>query len=648
MKFRIISGKDLVLVCSSEKTSELSITHASECLQVEVGEGNALIKRTPAGKIVVCLGRVVGRRNSSGELISIESLELFLANQADHVSIGKLAQQLEGRFLLFIVGNDGICRVCSDCFAKIEVFIQKVESGVVLASDLSLLPEDPAREGYDQAALVHTLTYYGYCPPKHHTIYKGVRRLGIGEAAVLDNGQLSVESTPFAPAKMAEYGEREHEEYVDIFLDHLKAAGSSEGNVVYLSSGWDSTSILAGLIHLFGARKVRAVIGRMRYSERSGICNQFEIDRARKIADYYGIRLDTVDFEYLEDGPDFFAHTAPAMRDHQLYSLTCLSHGRLAEKVCATSVNENEVIFAGEISDGVHNLGFSQYATIFHPVHDFREYSDKMASYLFGPTFLSLLQQGEHEKDPIYGMFRARASGVKFDAVDSDSEKRTLQLFTSFFLRNGRMPMWSLENSRLLTAKGRDAYTQEMQDSYLKEAAENATGDTLYAWYLHLYNSFHWQGSTVRTLSVLADEYHLQTDLPFWDARLHEFLSSMPEDWGRGLDLNPTKFPLKWMLKNRLDYPYDLQKGPHSYTYDVDHSFNHAEEVFCHSKMTPILQKALSDKPYHQILSPEVFDLEFIDTLVEDYVGGKAMPASALSELVPLALLSLIGWYGPK
>jgi hypothetical protein len=59
----------------------------------------------------------------------------------------------------------------------------------------------------------------------------------------------------------------------------------------------------------------------------------------------------------------------------------------------------------------------------------------------------------------------------------------------------------------------------------------------------------------------------------------------MPEDWGRGLDLNPTKYPLKKMLKDKIDYPYDYQKGAHSYTYDVDHSFSHAQEVYCYSAL---------------------------------------------------------------
>jgi hypothetical protein len=39
----------------------------------------------------------------------------------------------------------------------------------------------------------------------------------------------------------------------------------------------------------------------------------------------------------------------------------------------------------------------------------------------------------------------------------------------------------------------------------------------------------------------MADYYQLNTDLPFWNSGLQDFLAKMPEDWWRDLDLNPTK-----------------------------------------------------------------------------------------------------------
>ncbi len=644
MKFRIVSQSSPIK--SLTEANDFSIVHQQSNLSVE--SSSQVIKCTSLqGRAVICIGKILARITNSGALSALEAPATFLAEAADNYSISELADQLEGRFVLVIVEADGKAIVCADQFSKMDVFIQKTDSGVVLTSDLSLLPIEPSLAGYDQAALVHTLTYYGYCPPKRHTIYKSVRRLGVGDIATVKSGELSIETVSFKPVATAEYGDRELQQYTDLFLERLRTVGSSEGNVVYLSSGWDSTSILAGLVHVFGASKVRAVTGRMRYSARSGVCNQPEIDRAAKMAAYFGVQLDYVDFEFLEEGPEFLNEMATLLKSKQLYGMTCLTHGKLAQKTRETAA-ANEVVFAGEISDGAHNIGFSQYVTIFHPSFGFREYSDKMASYLFGPTFMTLFLNGEHEKDPIFNLFLSRASSAKFDEVDADASNRPMQLLTSFFLRNGRMPLWSLDNVKMLSAEGRALYTKEMQEVYLQEAAEKATPETIYSWYLHLYNSFHWQGGTVRSLQILADKNGLASDLPFWDSRLQAFLSAMPEDWGRGLDLNNTKYPLKHMLKNNIDYPYDYQKGPHAYTYDVDHSFNHIQEVMQHSKLTPAMQKVLSDRPYKQILSAEVFNLDHIDNLVGDYLEGKTMSAAALSELFPIAMLCYIGWYGKQ
>jgi hypothetical protein len=127
---------------------------------------------------------------------------------------------------------------------------------------------------------------------------------------------------------------------------------------------------------------------------------------------------------------------------------------------------------------------------------------------------------------------------------------------------------------------------------------------------------------------------------------MQNFLSKMPEEWGRGLDLNSTKYPLKMMLKNKVDYPYDYQKGNHSYTYDVDHSFNHMQEIFCYSALTDSFQNSLKGKPYHKILSDEYFHLNYIDTLVDKYIlSPQDISVTHLNEIVPIIMLCHIGWY---
>jgi hypothetical protein len=413
---------------------------------------------------------------------------------------------------------------------------------------------------------------------------------------------------------------------------------------VYLSSGWDSTSILACLVKLFGAGKVRAVIGRMIYAERSGVINQFEIDRARAVAEYFGVHLDVVDFDYRVDGPAWAERFVPDFRNHHLASITGINHGILADFVARTTGGD-EAVFAGEISDGAHNLGFSQFVTVFHPMMEFREYADKMGSYLFGPTFLKALLDGSHGSDPIYAFFKSRVGSAILDEPANEPAALTRQLIASLLLRAHRFPLWSLRNLPLLTDEGIERYGADIEAPYLAEAGTRATPETLYGWYLHLYNSFHWQGSTVATLHATGDAFGLRMALPFWDSRLQAFLSAMPETWGRSLDLHPTKYPLKWMLKHRVDYPMHLQVGPHSYLYDVDPSFSHSAELMYGSSFAAEFKSRLAARPYRNVLDPAHFDLAYVDRLVDRYVAGVEVRGAELNDLLTLSLIHLVGFH---
>ena len=632
MNFRIIVGEH-------EKINSLGETiFNNNGIKIESDFKNIITHENPKG-LIFCLGIVTPKNKSK---LLDEYLEKIEAD-----SLLDIAQCLAGRFVLFFVAN-GSLSVCSDEFGKLDIYYQKNEKNISLESSLDLLPESPAKDGFDQNALAHMLTCYGYCPPKAHTLYKAVKRLNISESAQIQARKITFTKKIFFAQKTQEYCENDHNNYTDIFLEHLKKTTSKDGALVYLSSGWDSTSILAGLIHLFGKEKVSGLIGRMKYSDRSGYCNQIEIEKAQKFAAYFDIRLDLVEFDLTKIDKSYFKSLTVKMRNHQLYSLTGFTHDKLA-RGASNLQQSNKTIFAGEISDGAHNLGFSQYASIFHPSYGFREYSDKMASYLFGPTFLSLLLNGEYNKDPIYRLFKEMLPGASFDEIAETHEEIKLQLLTSFFLRNVRLPLWSLDNETLLTPKGRECYSREMQEKYLLEIVKDVNINSIYSVYLHLYNHFHWQGGTVRSLQVMADHYSLNTDLLFWNSGLQDFLSKMPEDWGRGLDLNPTKFPLKKMLKDKIDYPYSYQEGPHSYTYDVDHSFNHAQEVFCYSDLVEDFQISLEKKPYHQILSDEYFNLGYIDNLVDHYMKSpKEISISSLNKLAPIIMLCYVGWYGKQ
>jgi hypothetical protein len=614
------------------QTPHLLIQGSADVQELRLGDGQR----------VLLAGEIEGLRTPSGDLRRVS----WGLPEVSAVLSRRDFDALEGRYILIVIGDDGDCEVRTDRFGQMDLYYHESSGRTALASDLSLLSDSAVSSGYDQTAWAHALCVYGYRPAKQHTLYQGVRRLGVNQFVYIDEGRVEIKTGSFQPVQTGVYGDRELHEYSDLLLDAVQTRGSRNGNVVYLSSGWDSTSLLACLVHVFGASKVRAVIGRMRYAERSGVVNQFEVDRARAVADFFGVRLDIVELDYRERGPDLVEDLRQRFQSHQMASLAGLGQALLAAEVARTSGGD-ETIFAGEISDGAHNLGFSQFATIFHPVQDFREYSDKMASYLFGPTFLGLLKAGQHDEDPVYQLLRGRCGDAMFDeAVEGDEAGRTMQLLASFFLRGARMPLWSLRNSRFLTDGGRMSYASEMESTYLKRAARDVTADTLYAWYLHLYNSFHWQSSTVATMALTAEAEGLRLAMPFWDGRLQQFLSAMPESWGRGLDLNPTKYPLKWTLRNRIKYPLHLQVGPHSYLYDVDPSFNHSAEILYGSAFAPYFRDRLKQRQYQQVLAPDVFDLGYVDGVVSRYLEGAEVRGAELTDLMSLCTMSMVGWYG--
>lgn len=611
-------------------------------------EGSADIRTVALddGRQVFFAGQLVGVRNRQGEITVPTSLPDALKSLVGAGPPEKCRERMEGRFLVAVAGPGAQCRIFADPFGQRDLYYRFDPKQSCFVSDLSLLPGKADRDGYDPAAMAHTLCVYGFRPPKRHTLYRGVRRLGVGETVEISGREIRIAEIPFAPIRTAAFTDRELDEYADLFLEAMKARGSRYGNVVYLSSGWDSTAILAALVHLFGSRRVRCVIGCMKYAERSGVINPFEVKRARAVADYFGVPLDVVDFDYRSRRIiEHVERWRQALKSHHIASGAAINHTVLADYVARTTPG-GEAVFAGEISDGVHNLGFSQFITLFHPVLEFRQYADKMASYLFGPSFLALFQNGKYQEDPIYNLFRQRAGGALFDEPAANAVGRNRQLLASFFLRPNRLPLWSLRNCEMLTDKGVRLYSREMESAYLESAARQLTPETLYAWYIRLYNSFHWQGSTIAPLGITAEAQGFDMHLPFWDSGLHEFLSAMPETWGRGLDLNPTKYPLKWMLRNRIDYPMHLQVGPHAYLYDVEPAFSHGAEMVYGSGFAPHFKQGLRTGAWRDLVSKDVFNLPYIEGIVKRYLGGVEVRGTELRDLIPLCWLSLVGWYG--
>jgi len=612
-------------------------------------ESDNNILHYPIGKSKLYIyGRVVGVKSSESNLAEISNnLAQELSKCLTPASVKALIKKIEGRFIYILIDGVNI-EIGTDTLGEIDLYYQHDSDYIVLASDLGLLPFTKNKNiQYDQIGVAHSLYVYGYRPAKKHTLYKNIKRLGVHERIEWKNEKFNLIKIKSTLHNITQFDFKEHHDtYSNLFLDAVEKRSSPKGNIVYLSSGWDSTSILAALVHMYGAKKTRAVIGRMHFSKETGVCNPYEITRAQKIADYFGVKLEIVEFDYYKRGPELTVKYSDFMKNHMLTSMSLYQWLDLAEYVAATS--NGEAVFSGEISDGVHNFGFSQSLTVLdHPSHEFREYSDKMASYLYGPTFLEAILDGSFKNDSIYNFLKDRYKGGIFDLPSNNKTENITNLLSSMFLRDARFPFWSLENSAYFTKKGREFYQAEMNESYLDEVVRDVTSDNLYSSIIDLYNSFHWNGGTVSSLYSTADLFGINMNLPFKDTRLIKFLSEMPESWGRGLEMRPTKYPLKEFLKNKIDYPYHLQSGPHSYLYDTDHEFDHAAEWNYRSAFNSQYQKIMSKREYRNILSEEFFNISYLDKIVSNYLKGKEIKEEK-HDLENLIYFSVMGFYGQK
>ena len=70
----------------------------------------------------------------------------------------------------------------------------------------------------------------------------------------------------------------------------------------------------------------------MVYSNRNGCVNQFEIDRAQAVADYFGVELVIQDWDYTKNVKVDVDELKPLANAHQFSILTALTQWYLAKE----------------------------------------------------------------------------------------------------------------------------------------------------------------------------------------------------------------------------------------------------------------------------------------------------------------------------
>ena len=646
----IAIGKRMVLK-TLKFINQSSIIFQNENIVVSSKNNPKVHEKSDNGRHLIIWGQIYAIINDNDDVEKMENnnnnIGKRLQTMFDNLPLENVLHQIEGRFLGLLIQKDKMI-LFGDSLNRMDLFYQKSNDGLFASSNLkAIMQQKQSPIAYDQESLACMFSVYGNYSPKKHTIYKGIHRLGVGERLEFTGDKIEKKLFHFKPLSVENYDDNDLKIYSDRMHSAIDMRSSNENNWVYLSSGWDSSSILSLLVKIKGKSKVRALIARFKYSKDVGVNNQFEVDRANEIANYFSVPIDILEVDYSKQNYlDYWGEIRNPLKENHLYAFNNFNYMKLAEHVNENGT-KNDAVFNGEVSDGAHNLGFSQFATVLeHPDLNFREYSDKMASYLFGPTFFSSILKGSHEDDFIYRSLRSRMKGLSFgDSSKMDQTTLKVRYLESFFLSAVRFPFISIDNSNVLTQDGIENYQEMIHDCYLKEIVNMLLPENIYSCILHLYNSFHWQGATVKGLMHASDYNNLDVSMPYWDSRVLEFLSVMPESWGRGLDLNPTKYPLKWMLKNKVDYPNHLQVGPHSYLYDIDPNWSADADMLYGSAGKPWFKELIKDYKYEEILGESYFNLQYLRKLVNDYCNDIILSGQERTDLKNLVSLCMVGWF---
>ena len=526
---------------------------------------------------------------------------------------------IQGRFTLCAVDlADKKIFLTTDPAGRKEIFYSQAD----LRAGSNLDGFNVKQQALDRVALAQVLAVHGSYCAKSMTVFESIKRLDPSEKLIFDNEKIKIKS--YSPEFKKINSECDLlESYYTAYKTVMQEI--SENEVwIFMSSGWDSSSILAMLKHVgMDSRRIKPVIGRFKYSHENGVINEFEVSRAREICDYYEVELIVVDIDYTESGyNEDWERYKPIFRTNHIYSFYTYNFFKLSEYV-KRNAGSDAIVVNGETSDGAHNFGFAQFATdLGHPNLSFREYADKMNSYLFGPTFFKQIEEGNYYKDSVFRFFTEIQSKKSVAAVGNWKPDFIL----SFLFGSDRIPFSEPSYNFLLSEAGQDLVTGRLKD-YASYYAEQLNGENIYSVWLELYSRFHWQGSTVRGMQLAPECMGLKVRAPFWDHRIITLLKQMPENFGRGLEFQPTKYPLKWVL-SKIGYPDVLQSGPHSYLYDVDPSWSADYDIMTGSARVPHFKNLIKSRCANDLLEMDIFDRTKIKTLFDSYVNEEKLSVS--------------------
>tara|TARA_X000000950_G_scaffold289214_1_gene410901 strand:- start:3903 stop:5825 length:1923 start_codon:yes stop_codon:yes gene_type:complete len=522
--------------------------------------------------------------------------------------------EFDGNFCI-ISQNKNSTKIQIDSRGIFDLFYTNQKKDFIISNSFELVTKF-RKLTLNNFSVLHSLISVGKRPPIRDTFFNEISRIDLDQEINIIGNTFKITTKKYLSRKAA--NEMTHDELMTSFgksfNNYSKNIDSKQGNkIVMMSSGWDSLMIVYQLVSTYGPKKVKPIIARIRFSKNK-VFNNFELFKAKKICKLFKLKLKIIDVNWA-DYKKYLKIIDPISKKNMLLlSDAFFLHSRLVTE--GVKNFKKGTFFAGEISDGSQNFGFSQYCTLLdHENNGYREYADKMMTYLFGPSFLDKINKKTYYKDPVFNLLKTKLN-ITTEKTPPTSTKKIIENFLeSMFLLQQRFPM-NVNISPLVKKSTNEKIRKYFRKNYLNNLDYNSK-DQIYSLYLYLYQKFHWQGSTVRTMYASANNTNNSMINMFWNKHIQNILSVMPEKFGRGLDIGYIKYPSKNLLSKVIDI-VELNRVPHSYLSDFSNYCSDKDIIF-NSGFRSYIKSVFKTHNPVSYLDKKYFDILYILKLMRKF-----------------------------
>lgn len=566
----------------------------------------------------------------------------FLKKRLENFEVSEFINSVEGIYnAVYINTEKNEAIIFCDYLNRKNFFYTEKDESFIASTSLENIVNEFSELKYNQLGLLSYITM-GYTPI-YQTLYDGINRFKSNEYIKIANGKILQDF--FSENYSIEKYNDSHLNKYDSLLSNSILSRSSSKNVVLNSGGWDSTSIIYHLLKSHNTGSVDSVVYETKL--KSGeIYNVYEVDKVKRISDYYGIKSEKIEIDFGDKKLiNDWEKIRSEMKNYHTYFFVDMPK---AVNDIATR-NKSASIFSGEASDSIHNFGFSQFVSVTYQSRELREYGDKMKSYLFSPSFYTKVLNDTYSGDKVFQFFE-----FYFNSYRKISAKDKLNFyFKSFMLSSERIPFAKIFSSPLANDYLNSSYQINIDENIFDDLIDKTSNENLYYSLLQLYRAYHFHSPQIEVKHSPLRSAGENCKIPFLDSSLVKYMYSMPEGWGRGLELRPTKYPLRYLANEKWDIPVDIleESGAHSYIAETDKRWNYsggswslAAETIYNSVFGEHYKLILSEIEIEKYFYPEYFDTKALKQIMNDFVSGK-QDLVHCNLIYKLGVLFFIGLY---